>query len=75
MIENTIGNKKEFAIEYEIQKVNPSPPYGSCLIWISELSLGDIENPIFLTSAFFISLLIKKKKISLLQSVVIYQFL
>jgi hypothetical protein len=48
MNKNLIGNKEIFAIEYSILKVNPSPPYGDCLIWLGGNSLGGLEGEVYL---------------------------
>lgn len=49
MIENIIGDKKVFAIEYSISKPNPFPPYGDCQIWLGGNCLGGIEGEVYLT--------------------------
>ncbi|BAY38148.1 hypothetical protein NIES2111_24930 [Nostoc sp. NIES-2111] len=49
MNENLIGDKTTFAIEYSILMVDPSPPYGNCIIWLEGNSLGGIEGEIYLT--------------------------
>lgn len=43
-----VGDKKIFAIEYSILRVNPYRPYGDCLIWLGGNSLGGIEGEVFL---------------------------
>jgi len=46
---NLVGNKNIFAIEYSVLMVNPSPPYGDCLLWFGGNSLGGLEGEVFLT--------------------------
>lgn len=47
---NIIGHREIFGIEYSILEAAPILPYGHCRIWLMGNFLGDIEEPIFLTS-------------------------
>lgn len=43
-----IGDKEIFAIEYSVLTVNPSPPYGDCLLWLGSNFLGGLEGEAYL---------------------------
>jgi hypothetical protein len=51
MIENIIGDKEVFAIEYSISDAHFCLPYayGECRIWLGENCLGGIEGEVYLT--------------------------
>jgi hypothetical protein len=51
MIENIIGDKAVFAIQYSISDDHYCLPYayGDCLIWLGGNFLGEIEGEVYLT--------------------------
>jgi hypothetical protein len=48
MLENLVGDKKNFAIEYSIQSVNRETAFGDCLIWLRGNYLGGLEGECYL---------------------------
>ena len=48
MIQNLIGKKQIFAIEYSVISINKETAFGNCLIWLQGNSLGGLEGECYL---------------------------
>jgi hypothetical protein len=83
MLENLVGDKKNFAIEYSIQSINRETAFGDCLIWLRGNSLGGLEGECFLNMICqwlvgyleFKNHLFLSKKLSQLSEIELFEFL
>jgi hypothetical protein len=50
MVNNIIGNREVFAVQYSLLQSNSFLPYGDCKIWLGGNYLGGIEGEVYLAT-------------------------